>query len=204
MPYCTACNALRAPFAHKSVNLAGKPSQVGGIAAQAMGWLVLAGGLTVALVLALIAGWLFTPFTAAMVGLPIAIIVLVMGILLLRGGRSLSRSGDDRARLTRSEAVFALAQHRGGILSAEDVATVLGDSVEDADNLLTHLAKTQPEVVTLDVDDSGAITYRFPNALARPQGDAKRVRVAPPVTPRAAEPREVDVELIDEPRAARR
>jgi hypothetical protein len=202
MPYCTACNALRAPFAGKSVNLAGKPSQVGGVVAQATGWLVLAVGLTVALVLALIAGWLFTPLTAAVVGTPIAVVVLVMGILLLRGGRSLTRSGDESSRHTRSEAVFALAQHRGGILRAEDVATVLGSSVDEADALLTHLAKTQPELVTLDVDDAGAITYRFPSAVL-PQ-ETRRVRVAPPVAPRAAEPREVDVELIEEPRAARR
>jgi hypothetical protein len=171
VPQCTACGALRPPLANPSINLAGKPSRFGGILASVVGWLVLLVGGSIALGIAL----LFAAFGATMAGiaiaLPVAIVSLVIGVVLVRRGGSLSRSGIEAERATREQALLAVVAHRGSVTAAE-AAHALGVSVAEADAALTDMAKRDPDRVSVDVDDQGEVRYR----IARIPGES-RVRV---------------------------
>src|SRR5262245_36670091 len=46
--FCVACGAPRLPLAAMPVNLAGRPSKVGGTIARVLGWAALVGGLSAA------------------------------------------------------------------------------------------------------------------------------------------------------------
>jgi len=159
MPYCTACGAPRAPLSGASVNLAGKPSKLGGAVASVIGWLwlVMGGSLALGIIL-LFAAFHALAFGLAF-GLPIAIVAVALGTVLVRRGSSLSRSGQDAERLTREQALLELAAHRGRVTAA-DVASVLGVSVAGADAMLTDLAKHEPDRVAVDVDDQGVVWFR--------------------------------------------
>ncbi len=202
MAYCTACGRPRAPFATTAVNLAGQPSKVGGSVARVLGWIVLAVGLLVALMIGALLQAIFPAGVAGFViGGVIAIVATILGTVLVRGGKTLHTSGDAKERSTRAQAVFALAQNRGGVLSALDVSQALSLPFPVADNLLTRLAKEDGDQVKLEVDDNGAITYVFPNAL--PSGplapNAPHARVA------IHDPREVvevEVSTHDAPQTA--
>jgi hypothetical protein len=175
VPYCTACGALRAPLSSASVNLAGKPSRVGGTFAVVLGWTVLALGGSTALgvVLLLLAiGW---PAGALAIGLPIALVTLITGVLLVKSGRSLQASGEDAERATRAQALLAMAAQRGAV-TARDAAQALSTSVAEADAMLTELAKREPERVAVDVDDQGVLWYRVSPAPGEP---IPRMRVEP-------------------------
>ncbi len=163
--YCTACGASRMPLATQSVNMAGQTSKVGGTVARVFGWLVMGGGLLFSLLLALVLqlaipeGYLGYIF-GTLFGLPSA----VVGFLLLRGGKSLTKSGEEKEKSTKGQALFALANLRGGVLTAVDAAGMLGVPTKEADDRLTALAKEHPDYVTVDVSDDGVVLYRFPNA----------------------------------------
>jgi hypothetical protein len=208
VPYCTACGNIRGPLTSKSVNMAGKPQKVGGAVARVLGWLVLVVGLSLGLGFGLLAYALFTVTAGLAVGLPFAIISLAIGLGLLKGGGALQKSGTTAERGTREQAIYALAGHRGGVLTAEQVAPVLGTSAEEADAVLTAMAKEQSDKVTLDLDEQGRVYYRFANApwyadsrfRVGEEAEPGRARVAPPPT---QEPRVIDAELIEEPAPAR-
>lgn len=173
VPHCTACGALRAPLSSASVNLAGKPSRVGSTFATVFGWLVLIVGGSVTLgvvLLALALGW--TPVALAL-GVPMALFSLIVGILLVRKGRSLAASANASERGALTQALLGLAAHRGAV-TARDAALALGVGVAEADAMLTDLAKQQPERVGVDVDDQGNVWYRVAAAPGEP---LPRVRV---------------------------
>ena len=118
---CAACGAGRMPFATTAVNLAGKPSRVGGMAAKLIGGAVLVVGLSVALGSGLLLPTLFPGGYAGLaVGLPMGIISLALGVALLLGGRKLSRHGDEAAREAQQQAIRALAANRGGAVTAAE------------------------------------------------------------------------------------
>lgn len=150
------------PLANTSVTLAGQPSKVGGTVARVFGWLVLAGGWIAAALLAGLILLLGGEWAAAVVGGPIALIASIAAYALLRGGRSLQKSGDDAESATKNQAIFALANTRGGVLRAWDVAQMLQVPPKEGDDILTRLAKEHPDHVTVDVDDEGTVLYRFP------------------------------------------
>jgi len=179
MAYCTGCGRPRPPLTAASVNLAGQPSKVGGSVARIFGWLVLAGGFMVAI---LVAALLQAIFPAGFVGWAfggvIAVVSLAVGLSLVLGGKSLSKSGTETERATRTNAIFALASNRGGMLTSLDVARALGMSAHAADQLLTELAKVDADRVRLEVDDNGGLVYMFPELLPRaPVRVATEVRV---------------------------
>ncbi len=163
VPYCTACGALRAPLSTPSINLAGKPSRMGGTVASVAGWLVLLVGLSLALGLGLLLWAIFSLAIAAAVSLPFALIAAVVGFSLVRGGSALRRSGVDAERATRDQALLSMAGHHGPV-TAVDAARLLNVTVAAADAMLTELAKREPERVAIDVDDQGVVWYR----IARP------------------------------------
>lgn len=180
------------PLVSTSVTLAGQPSKVGGTVARLIGWLVLAGGWTLAVALAALilvlggAAWAVGVFAG-----PIALIASITAYFLLRGGRKLKKTGDDTEEATKNQAIFALANTRGGVLEVWDVARMLHVTPKEADDVLTKLAKEHPDYVKIDVDDDGRVLYRFPaihwGGLPHMAPNAPRVRVeAPPVPTRVA------------------
>jgi hypothetical protein len=166
VPYCTACGHVRAPLANRSVNLAGKPLKVGGVVTSAVGWVVLTAGVTVALALFLILYALGAVTIGLALALPVLTVTVVMGVMLVAGGKSMGKSGAETQRATREEAVFALAAHRGGLLSALDVASALDLPPPDADALLTAMAKRDPDRIAVDLDDQGTVLFRFVHLVA--------------------------------------
>ncbi|MEO7330440.1 MAG: hypothetical protein ABI193_17830 [Minicystis sp.] len=204
--YCTACGAPRSLLQNTPVNVAGKPSTVGGSVAGVFGWVVLLGGLTVA---AMLGALLQAIFTAGIVGyvfgIPIALLSLVMGLSLIFGGRKLRQSGEAKSKSAHEEAIFAIAQRRQGTVLAADVARALSMTEAEADALLTDLAKRPDGKVTLEVDDNGELRYmvpRFAPAMRVAAQPAPRVRVEP--TPPSAELLETEELSEDEREALRR
>lgn len=114
---------------------------------------------------------LTTVAVALAVALPVALVVLAMGIVLLRGGHILRKSAAIAQRATREQALLALAEQRGRI-TAGDASRALGIRVPEADALLTELAKLEPDRVSVEVDDRGLVWYRI-----TPTGEGPRVRV---------------------------
>ncbi len=184
--FCTACGAPRIPLASTSVNLAGQPSKVGGTVARVFGWIVLAGGWLLALMFFGLVSLLGAPLTTALiVGAPIALIVSIIAYVLLRSGKELKKSGDDTELATKTQAIFALANTRGGVLRAWDVAQMLQVTPKEGDDILTKLAKENPDHVQVDVDDEGTVLYRF---LAANWGAIHAKATAPTMAPNAVPP----------------
>lgn len=160
--HCTACGGRRPPLAPQSLTLTGQPSRIGGTLATLSGALVLLVGLSLATFLGLLlqsiwpgsfVGWAFA--------IPIAAVTLFVGLGLLFGGRRLKRKGMDARRRVQLDAIRALANHRGGSVTALEAAKALDLPEEECDALLTQLAKDPRENVSLDVDDDGQIHYLF-------------------------------------------
>ena len=160
--FCTVCKGKRMPFAARTLNLAGTPSRIGGLAARVAGWAAIIMGLTLSSFLGLLL-WTFFPGSPIVWALtvPILIITLALGLTGIIGGRKLGRHGEGREKSARIETVRALANHRGGELTAAAAAQALGIGVQQADDLLTELAKDPNGDVTLDLDDDGRIHYLF-------------------------------------------
>jgi hypothetical protein len=200
VPYCTACGALRGPLTGPSVNLAGRPSSVGGTFASVLGWLVLVIGGSIALgvggLLAALGLWQ----VGLAIALPIAVVVLVLGVVLVKSGRSLTTSGLQKAQATRDQALLAMAAHKGSV-TAEEAGRALGIPTADADAMLTDLAKRDPERVGVDVDDEGVVWYRVAPAPGQP---LPRFRVDPSGPARVAVEPALEDDAVDGPRPAAR
>lgn len=170
LAYCTACGAPRPPFSAKSINLAGQPSKIGGSLARMFGWLVLIGGLLVALSLI----WFFQMlFPAGMIGwafgVPVGVIALIVGLFSIFGGRKLEKSGFAEERTAKFDAIWAMAIARGGVVTAMDVGRSLNTTPDAADKLLTEMTKAFPEYVSIEVDDAGNLFYKL-TGVAEPEG----------------------------------
>jgi hypothetical protein len=201
MAYCSACGAPRLPLTGEAVELAGKGEQIGGFLAKVTGWAILAFGLGFTLLMTALFGALFGGGAAAFVGLPMALGVLGLFFLLRKGGSTLARQGDDAQRAARVRALSARAAHKGGVIRPSEAADLLRLTVDQADRILTDLAKTSPDLLTLEIDDAGGYYYR----LGHVPGEPVRVRFEDVVRQRvdAREPLAAS-EGADEAEAARR
>lgn len=199
---CTACGGERIPFATKSVNLAGRPSKWGGSLTQFAGWATVTTGLALAtgITLLLLAIWPASIVGFA-IGIPMAMLSLFFGLALVLGGRRLRRHGDERAHATKVDAIRAMAEHKQGQLRAADVAGALAIDVAEADELLTELALSPPEQVSLDVDDDGQLHYLF-GADKVEQLERDRWRFDAPAEPLAPPHFPTDEELTAQEAAA--
>lgn len=191
------------PLAASSVNMAGQPSKVGGTVARVFGWIVLAGGWLFAAILTGFIMLFATPGAIGpwIVGGIIALIASLVAFGLLKSGRQLKDSGALAEMTTKNQAIFALANTKGGVLTAWDLAQSIATTPQDADDVLTKLAKEYPDHVTVDIDDVGTVLYRFPSVhwqKMRVSAPPPNVRVGAP----AADPLEAEEEL--EVPAARR
>jgi hypothetical protein len=202
--YCTACGApLPFTAAPEAVNLAGQPAKVGGGIARVLGWLVLGLGTLVTLAMGSLAGAIFAGSTAAYVGGFFGVLTLLVAIPLMLASRTLRKSGESSQLAAREQAVVALAARNRGVLTAPVVARALDISEESADATLTVLAKRPDGRVSLEIDDGGNLTYLFhdlvaagdPRSRVRIDGEGWRMPTAPS---KAAEPRVIDAELVDE------
>jgi hypothetical protein len=196
--YCTACGAPRMPLTEKSVNLAGQPSQIGGTVARVFGWLVLGGGMFIALTLLAILQAIFPEtFVGFAVGGGVGLATIASAWVLLRGGKNLKEGGKGQEKNARVQAIFAMAPMRGGVLRAAEVGAALQISPDAADAVLTDLAKTKSEYVSLEIDDQGGIYYRVdPSGCVR-----ARIEAMPYAKVRVDEPGEVLEPEVEPPRA---
>ena len=164
--YCTACGAPRSLLGDTPVNVAGQPAKVGGGIAGVLGWITLIFGSLTALALGAL---LQAIWTASIVGYIfggfLGTVSLLVGLGLIFGGRKLQQSGNLRSQSAREQAVFALAQRHEGSVTAADLARSLSISEQEADALLTEMAKRPDGRVTLEVDEDGTLRY-FVTALA--------------------------------------
>lgn len=150
------------------VELAGKPSRIGGTITQAVAWSLIVGGLVAAVIVAAIL--LTLSSTGALgwvIGGVIALATLAIGVPLLLGGRALQNMGTKARRAALERAVFALASQRGGVLTAGELAHALRVGHEEADAFLTELAKRPDEPVRVDIDDEGQVLYRVTGLTRR-------------------------------------
>lgn len=179
LAYCTACGAPRPPFSAKSVDLAGQPSKIGGTVARFFGWAVLLGGLFVAATLTAIFQAIWPEgFLGWALGVPTAVLSLVVGGLSLFGGGKLKKSGEDAQRSARFEAVYAMAATRQGVVTAVDVARTIGMPTDEADKVLTEMTKAYPDYVSLEVDDHGGLFYKLAGVGAHKDKFGVKYRVA--------------------------
>lgn len=176
--FCSACDKPRAPFSGKALAFAGQPSKLGGRVGRVLGIAVLVIGLLLAVVLMLCFQLLWPAQNIGYaLGLPVALVSLVVGTLLMIASRRLNRAGTDAERQARVEALYALAVNRGGTLTVSDAAHSLLLSAPQVDALLGDLAKTQPEYVSLELDDEGQSFYLFSRAGTRPHPFGAKYRV---------------------------
>jgi hypothetical protein len=197
--YCSACGKARIPLTANNLHMAGQPSRVGSIVARTLGWIVLGVGLSFALGIAAIAHLLFPAgYVGLAIGAPLAIISVVLGMLLLGGGKKLHENGASAEKRARTQAIFALASNKGGTLTALDVAAGLDLPAPVAESFLQALAKEEYEKVAVDVDASGTLVYRF--------SVPTRVRVdGTPVDPEIARsPNRAEWERLEAEEAERR
>ena len=161
--FCTACGAPRSPLTSGSVNLAGQPSKVGGQITRVFGWIVLVVGTLLAAGSLAMCGAMFGMAAAApyIFSVPLALVTWVLSYYLLKGGKQLEQSGVDTQKATRTQAVFALANTRGGMVTPNDLAQAIAVSPKEADDILTAMAKEISDHVSIEVDDNGVIYYRF-------------------------------------------
>lgn len=176
--FCSACDKPRAPFSGKALAFAGQPSKLGGRLGRVIGALVLIFGslLAAALVLFFQLLWPAKNIGYAL-GSPIALASIVVGTLLMVASSRLGRAGAEAERQARVEAVYALAVNRNGMLTAADTARSLQLPPATADALLSELAKTQPEYVSLEFDDQGQPFYLFLGGGTRPHPFGAKYRV---------------------------
>jgi len=194
--FCSACGQPRAPFSGKALAFAGKPSKLGGRVGRALGVLVLGFGLLLAAVLMLSLQLLWPAQNIGYaLGLPVALVSMVVSALLLFASRRLGRAGADAERQAQLEALYALAVNRAGTLTSADAARSLQLDAAQVEALLSDLAKTQPDYVSLELDEEGQPFYLFSRAGARPQPFGAKYRVGPEGKVRVA-----DVLGVDGPR----
>jgi hypothetical protein len=228
--FCTACGAPRSPLTSGSVNLAGQPSKVGGQITRVFGWIVLVFGTLLAFGTLAMCGSLVGMAAAApwILSVPIALVAWILSYFLLKGGKQLQQSGADTQKATRTQAVFALANTRGGMVTPNDLAQAIGVTPKEADDILTAMAKEDSDHVSIEVDDNGTIYYRFAaahwTAIASNPANWERPQQPGSMAPNAAqgmqqhqrvaenagqnvrvEPRDpIDDEFASEPDVARR
>lgn len=205
--FCSACDKPRAPFSGKALAFAGQPSKFGGRVGRVLGTLVLVLGLLLAAALMLFFQLLWPAKNIGYaLGSPVALISVVFGILFFIASSRLGRAGAEAERQARVEAVYALAVNRNGMLTTADAARSLQLDAPSVEALLNELAKTQPDYVSLEFDESGQSFYLFSRAGTRPHPFGAKYRVGAEGRVRVADALGVDgpAQTLDEAAAQRR
>jgi hypothetical protein len=205
--FCSACDKPRAPFSGKALAFAGQPSKLGGRVGSVVGLLVLILGLLLAAALMLFFQLLWPAQNIGYaLGSPIALISVVVGSLFMVASRRLGRAGAQAERQARVEAVYALAVNRNGMLTSADAARALQLDPASVEALLSELAKTEPDYVSLELDENGQSFYLFSRAGTRAHPFGAKYRVGAEGRVRVADVLGVDGprQTLDEATAERR
>lgn len=181
--FCTACGQPRSVLSTNSVTMAGQPAKVGGAVVKTLAYIVLACGTAFSLLAGMLAS-LLSSSAGLTVGLVFGALTLLVSMPMMFGGKKLSQTGADEQATRRAQAVFALAANRGGVLRPADVAGSLQITLQQADDLLTTLAKTRGDEIDVDVTDHGEVVYKFPRLFvvgaSQWTGATSKVRVEAP------------------------
>jgi len=157
------------------VNVAGQPSKIGGGVASVVGWVVLITGILLAITLGALVSFL-SPTVAWILGGFLGAMSLLFGLLFILGGRMLWKTGKEAQQGAHEQAVFAVARRNAGSVTPAELARVLRVPEDEADALLTQMAKRPDAGVTLEVDDDGTLRYFVRDAVgARIEGARMRV-----------------------------
>lgn len=169
---CVVCGKPRSPISGVPIGIAGKPTVMGGTVARVFGWVVLAGGLLFAMVVAMIIGF-FSGAWAAVFGLMIATIAAIASYFILKSGKQLQEKGQRRSLEVNRQALATIAARDQGVVTPASAARALNISEQRAEEILTELVREQSDV-RLEVDDDGRLLYLFGGAAP-----PRRVRIAP-------------------------
>ena len=166
---------------------------LGGALGKVLGYAIMIAGLFAAAAVVLLV-YLIAPASAVgyVIGVPLAIISLLVGLAMLYGSHRLHRAGSEAEREARQQALYALAANRGGLLTPVDAARSLGLSVSDVDAVLSEWAKRDPDHVSLEVDEEGELFYLFSRPGQRIDTFGKRYRVEPEGRVRVVETMQAD------------
>ncbi len=164
------------------MNVAGQPSKIGGGVASIAGLSILVLGTMLALTVGAILQ-IFADPLGFVIGGFLEAVTLFVSAMFLWGGRALMQSGAERERNAHEQAVFAIARRRGGSVTALELAQVLSIPVNDADAILTVMAKRPDGHVTLELDDDGTLRYEVRDARRRVRvNERKRVAAEVPAS----------------------
>lgn len=164
----------RPPGARGSLPSAAAPAgttavRAGGAGLRVLGGASVGGGaLGAALAVLLISGPI-----GFVVGGALGAAGLAFGVLAWRSGGKQNAAAAQQERAAREQAVIALAQQSGGVLTVTAVAQAFGWSAQAADALLTSMADGTR--VTVEVDDQGLVSWYFREIM---RTSTPRVRVA--------------------------
>lgn len=195
------------PLTGASLTHAGKPARLGGAVLGAFGWVALFFGLVFSTLIGLLVYAIFTATAGFVVGGILALLSAGFFWGVRRGGQALEQTGEELRQKRAVEALGALAVAQGGVVTAQAAGRALDLPVEEADTLLTQLAKTRPDEVEVEVSERGEVLYVF--LRSRPVAShvsSTRMRVAPvpagQTAPMSLEDRaRLEAELEDEAEA---
>ena len=155
--------AIRVPLTGSALKLAGQPSRVGSIFAARVR---MDRHRPRALVRARHRRDRASPLSGrassgSQSGTPLALLSLVIGGLLPPRREAPRSKGASAEKDARPQAVFALAAHKGGTLTAQDASAALDMPLVAAEELLSRSPRSEYERVAVDVDANGTLVYRF-------------------------------------------
>lgn len=137
--------------------------------------------------------WPVSVAAAAAAATAVGVTGIGVGIASFAAGGKSSAAADDRRRTARELAIMALAEEKGGELTATDVARELHIRADEADAALTAMADgTRVDVI---VSPDGILRYQFREI--QQAGEVPRVRVATD-EPMSAEEEEEALEALRE------
>jgi hypothetical protein len=142
------------------VNMAGTAHKVGGVLTGVVAWFGIAAAVFTGSLVALVT-WLFTHAlgTTLLAGGVVGGMGALVGLLILKGARSLSRRGDEVREEALQQSVLAMAGSRHGRVTTVEVAQNLSLSLRDADRMLT--AMTFKGHAQVEVNAEGLLQYSF-------------------------------------------
>lgn len=149
------------------------------------------GALAAALAMLLISGPI-----GLVIGGALGVSGLALGALAWRSGTKQNALAAQEERAAREQAVLALAQQSGGVLTVTQVAQAFGWSAQAADSLLTSMADGTR--VSVEVDDQGLLSWHFREVIQREMLRSVAARVRVDEVPETSEVERTDAEALAE------
>lgn len=204
---CSGCGATRGPLSGVPLNMVGTAHKVGGVVASVAGWAIVAAGLALGGIVGLTVGMIAQIFAVSAlwgvgIGAVIGAMSALVGMLLLRGGKSLKERGQKAKDEATEQSILAMAASRRGAVMTLEVSQNLAIPLAEADRLLTEMSQRGRALVEINRD--GLLQYTFRDVrgaldvMAAQTGAPTGVRVdvgGAPATPAEAAKAQVDREF---------